>query len=89
MPYIPKSQYDIKHTNGGELYNPETGEEYAGDYIQYKERYFAGKTITNLKTKLKKIDLEENLVLINSRNFLYNQLNPMIVTGKHLSLYWI
>lgn len=75
MPYIPKSQYDIKHTNGGELYNPLTGEEYKGDYIQYGQKYFAGNTITNLKIKLKKIDSEENLVLVNTRNFLYNQLN--------------
>ena len=76
MPYIPKSQYDIKHTNGGELYNPATGEEYNGEYIQYGQKYFAGNTITNLKVKLSKIDNEENLVLKNTRNFLYNQLNP-------------
>ena len=76
MPYIPKSQYDIKHTNGGELYNPTTGKEYSGDYIQYGQKYFAGKTITNLKVKLKEIDLEENLIVNNTRNFLYNQLNP-------------
>lgn len=76
MPYIPKSQYNIKHTNGGELYNPSTGEEYSGEYIQYGQKYFAGNTITNLKVKLKKIDKEDNIVLKNTRNFLYNQLNP-------------
>jgi hypothetical protein len=76
MPYIPKSQYSVKYTNGGELYNPVTGNEYRGEYIQYGQKYFAGNTITNLKTKLKKIDLEENTVLNNTRNFLYNQLNP-------------
>lgn len=76
MPYIPKSQYNIKHTNGGELYNPITGEEYSGKYIQYGQKYFAGNTITNLKVKLKRIDTEENIILKNTRNFLYNQLNP-------------
>jgi hypothetical protein len=76
MPYIPKSQYNVKHTNGGELYNPITGEEYRGEYIQYGQKYFAGNTITNLKVKLKKIDKEESIVLKNTRNFLYNQLNP-------------
>jgi len=76
MPYIPKSQYDVKYTNGQELYNSRTGEEYKGDYIQYGQKYFAGNTITNLKVKLEKIDTEENLVLKNTRNFLYNQLNP-------------
>ena len=76
MPYIPKSQYNIKYTNGGELYNPTTGEEYSGEYIQYGQKYFAGNTITNLKVKLKKIDKEDNIIVKNTRNFLYNQLNP-------------
>lgn len=75
MPYIPKSQYTVKYTNGGELYNPANGIEYKGDYIQYGGKYFAGNTITNLKVKLKKIDLEENTIVNNTRNFLYNQLN--------------
>jgi len=76
MPYIPKSQYTVQHTNGGELYDPVTGQEYRGEYIQYGQRYFAGNTILNLKVPLRKIDKEENIVLQNTRNFLYNQLNP-------------
>lgn len=74
MPYIPKSQYEIKHTNGGEFYVISTGKEYRGEYIQYRNKYFAGNTTTNLKTRLKKIDLGSGTVDKNTRNFLYNQL---------------
>lgn len=76
MPYIPKSQYTIKHTNGNELYNSFTGQIYIGEYIQYGQKYFAGNSILNLNTPLKKIKIENNLIVNNTRNFLYNQLNP-------------
>ena len=75
MPYIPKSQYKVKYTNGSELYNPANGEEYTGEYIQYGQKYFAGNTILNLKTPLKKIPADNNTIVRNTRNFLYNQLN--------------
>ena len=75
MPYIPKSQYTIKHTNGSELYNPASGQEYIGEYIQYGQKYFAGNTILNLKTPLKKIPLDNNTIVRDTRTFLYNQLN--------------
>jgi len=76
MPYIPKNQYTINYTNKGELYNPSTGEEYTGEYIKYGTKYFAGNSILNLKTPLKKINFEESSIVNNSINFLYNQLNP-------------
>jgi len=75
MPYIPKSQYSILYTNGKELYNPFNGKEYMGDYIKYKSKYFAGKDILNLRVPLKKVEIEENLIVKNTRNFLYNRLN--------------
>lgn len=74
MPYIPKSQYKIKHTNGGELYVMTTGKDYKGEYIQYGTKYFAGNNITNLKTKLKKIDLGSNTIHKSAHTFLYNEL---------------
>lgn len=75
MPYIPKSQYTIKYTNGSELYNPATGQAYIGEYIQYGHKYFAGNSILNLRIPLEKIKIENNLIVNNTRNFLYNQLN--------------
>lgn len=75
MPYIPKSQYTVKHTNGSELYNPANGEEYIGEYIQYGQKYFAGNTILSLNTPLKRIPDENDTIVKNTRNFLYNQLN--------------
>lgn len=76
MPYIPKSKYDIKYTNGDELYNPSNGQPYSGEYIQYGQKYFAGNSILNLRIPLEKIKIEDNLIAKNARNFLYNQLNP-------------
>jgi len=76
MPFIPKSQYKVKHTNGNELYNPSDGQMYIGEYIQYGSKYFAGNSVLNLRVPLKKIKLEKNLIVNNTRNFLYNQLNP-------------
>ncbi len=75
MPYIPQNQYDIKFTNGGELYNPSTGNLYTGYYIQYRNKYFAGNTPTNLKTKLRKIETPLDNKIYNTTTFLYNQLN--------------
>ena len=75
MPYIPKSQYTVKHTNGNELYNPSNGEEYIGEYIQYGQKYFAGNTILNLNIPLKQIPKDNNTIPRTPRNFLYNQLN--------------
>lgn len=75
MPFIPKSQYSIKHTNGGELYNPQTGTQYKGEYIQYKNKYFAGNTILDLSTTLKLIEIPEGNMAISKETFLYNQLN--------------
>lgn len=75
MPYIPKSKYSIKSTNGGELYNPQTGNQYRGEYIQYGTRYFAGNSITDLSIKLEKLETNNTHILNTERNFLYNQLN--------------
>ena len=75
MPFIPKSQYSIKHTNGGEFYNPQTGVQYKGEYIQYGTRYFAGNSILDLNTPLKRIEIPKGNMVVNKENFLYNQLN--------------
>lgn len=75
MPYIPKSQYNIKYTNGGELYNPQIGTQYRGKYIQYGIKYFAGDNITDLSIKLEKLETNNTHILNTERNFLYNQLN--------------
>ena len=75
MPYLPQNQYNIKFTNGGELYNPLTGKGYSGYYIHYRNKYFAGKSTTNLKTKLRKIEIPKGNKVANTTNFLYNQLN--------------
>ena len=75
MPFIPKSQYSIKHTNGGEFYNPRTGVQYKGEYIQYGTRYFAGNSILDLNTPLKRIEIPKGNIVVNKENFLYNQLN--------------
>mgnify|MGYP001343813768 CR=1 FL=1 len=75
MPFIPKSQYSIKHTNGGKLYNPQTGVQYKGEYIQYGTRYFAGNSILDLNTPLKLIEIPKGNMVVNKENFLYNQLN--------------
>lgn len=75
MPYIPKSQYTVKHTNGSELFDPASGEEYIGEYIQYGQKYFAGNTILNLKVPLKKIPEGDDTIARDTRTFLYNQLN--------------
>lgn len=76
MPYIPKSQYKVKSTNGNELYDPIEGQIYIGKYIEFGKNYYAGDNLLNLGNKLKKIDLEKNSIVNNTRNFLYNQLNP-------------
>jgi len=75
MPFIPKSQYSVKYTNGGELYNPQTGVQYRGKYIQYGTRYFAGDSILNLNTILKLIEIPEGNLVTNKNTFLFNQLN--------------
>ena len=75
MPYLPPNQYDIKFTDGGELYNPTTGDGYKGFYINYRNKYFAGKSASNLKVKLRKIEIPTGNKIANTSNFLYNQLN--------------
>lgn len=76
MPYIPKSQYSIKYTNGGELYDPLTEQIHVGEYIEYGNKYYAGNNLQNLGNKLKKVKVEESSIVNNSETFLYNQLNP-------------
>ena len=77
MAYIPKSQYEIKSTNGGDLVNPKTGRIYVGSYIQYGTKYFAGNNPNDLSIGLNKINLnEKNLILTDvKRNFDFNELN--------------
>ena len=75
MPYIPKSKYSVKYTNGGELYDPQTGKQHRGEYIQYGNRYFAGNNITDLSIKLEKLETGKSHILNTQRNFIYNQLN--------------
>ncbi len=75
MPYLPKNQYETKFTNGGELYNPADGNEYMGYYIKYRNKFFAGNSPQNLKTKLRKIEEATDNKVYNTTTFLYNQLN--------------
>ena len=84
MPFIPKSQYSIKHTNGGEFYNPRTGVQYKGEYIQYGTRYFAGNSILDLNTPLKRIEIPKGNMVVNKENFLYNQLNKPYYNQTYL-----
>ena len=59
MAFIPKNQYKVKYTYGKELYNPKTNSAYSGYYIDYRNRYFAGKSSTNLGDELKRIEQAE------------------------------
>ena len=56
MAFIPKNRYEILYTNGKELYNPKTKQEYKGDYIKTGNLYYAGKSISKLGDRLQKID---------------------------------
>lgn len=56
MAFIPKNQYEILYTNGKELYNPKTQQEYKGEYIKTGINYYAGSSIGNLGDRLQKID---------------------------------
>lgn len=56
MAFIPKNRYEILHTNGKQLYNPKTKQEYKGDYIKTGNSYYAGRSISNLGDRLELID---------------------------------
>lgn len=56
MAFIPKNRYEILYTNGKELFNPKTKQEYKGDYIKTGVNYYAGRSVSNLGDRLQKID---------------------------------
>lgn len=53
MAYLPKNQYQIKHTNGGEYKLASNGKEYKGKYIAtIKNKFYAGEDIRDIKGEL-------------------------------------
>ena len=75
MAFIPKNQYKVKYTYGKELYNPKTNSAYSGYYIDYRNRYFAGKSSTNLGDELKRIEQFNQNMIPSKIVQLYNALN--------------
>lgn len=72
MAYIPKNQYSVKYTNGGEFILVSTEKEYKGYYIEtIKGTYYAGDDPQLIKGKLRKN------TPITSNNILQNDINNL------------
>jgi hypothetical protein len=68
--YLPKSKYNVKHTKGGELFNP-NGSEYIGSYIEsFSGEIYTGKKFSSSTKKLQDFrfadDTTDPLVLKNN-----------------------
>lgn len=58
--YLPKSKYNVKHTKGGELFNP-NGSEYIGSYIEtFTGDIYTGKQFSSSTKKLKDFRFADN-----------------------------
>lgn len=68
--YLPKSKYNVKHTKGGEIFNP-NGSEYIGFYIEtftgevYTGKSFSKNTIKLTDLRLGDLTNDSPLVLKN------------------------
>ena len=72
MAYIPKNQYSVKYTNGGEFTLISTEKGYKGYYIEtVKGQYFAGDDPQLIKGKLRKN------TSTTSNNILQNDINNL------------
>ena len=76
MAFIPKNRYEVLYTNGKELYNPKTKQEYRGEYIKTGINYYAGRSIGNLGDPLKKIDQGSGNLSRKLDAQVYHAINP-------------
>jgi len=80
MAYLPKSKYKQKYTNGGEFYNPTTGEVYIGSYLELPNQiYYAGKSISKPGAKLAKLTFSFDKVPDTLNNRIFKALNSKYV----------
>jgi hypothetical protein len=85
MAYIPKNQYSVKYTNGGEYRFINTGKDYKGYYIAtIKNKFYAGEDPQFIKGELEKItrNLSNNLLRNNVNNRVYSVLQKTEVTKQ-------
>jgi hypothetical protein len=76
MAYIPKNQYSVKYTNGGEFKFRSTGKNYKGYYLKtIKNKYYAGNDPQLIKGELIKNESNySNTILSGKNNRVYNAL---------------
>ena len=74
MPYLPKSQYQIKYTNGGLLQYTKDNTEYIGKYIKTSTNQYiagtklSGETLMPIKKLSTNIDTNYNAVFFTNAN---------------------
>ena len=78
MGYLPKSQFKVLHTSGGELvYKNQTSREYTGPYIETGDnRFFAGNDIRDTSIVLEKITTPPANIHNSIKNQIYNKIKP-------------
>jgi hypothetical protein len=71
--YLPKSKYNVKHTKGGEIFNP-NGSEYIGFYIEtFTGEIYTGKSFSKNTIKLTDLrlaDLTDDNPLVLKNDFI-------------------
>ena len=77
MGYLPKSQFQILHTSGGELVYKSSDREYKGPYIQTGDnKFYAGGDIRYTGTPLEKAKPPSLNIHNTIKNQVYNKIKP-------------